>query len=320
MGALLSTTGLPERQRFAFWQDAVCDTFVELDCERLSDRAFSGEIARVEAGSAGFSVVRSQEHRVVRTPARIRRAREEAVLVSLQLSGSAAIVQDGREARLAPGDFALYDSTRPYSLSLLGDFEMLVLQVERQRLMRWLGRTEPLTARALSAATPTGAIASSFLASVAATVGRMERQTAERMSDIALALIATAFGEAANAAAPLGHSRVALLYRAKALIDAEIHDPGLNTSVIAARLGIAPRTLQDLFHAEETTVSDWIWRRRLEKARRDLADPALAGETVTQIALACGFRDMAHFSRRFRREFGRAPREVREASPSPRSP
>ena len=35
---------------------------------------------------------------------------------------------------------------------------------------------------------------------------------------------------------------------------------------------ISPRYLQDLFHAEDTTVSDWIWKRRLEKSRRYLAD------------------------------------------------
>jgi AraC family transcriptional activator of tynA and feaB len=76
---------------------------------------------------------------------------------------------------------------------------------------------------------------------------------------------------------------------------------------------ISPRYLQDLFQAEQTTVSDWIWTRRLEKSRRDLADPLRAGDSIAQIALACGFADFGHFSRRYKEAFGMPPREYRAA-------
>lgn len=81
-------------------------------------------------------------------------------------------------------------------------------------------------------------------------------------------------------------------------------------------MGISPRYLQDLFHSESWTVSEWIWSRRLEKARRDLLDPLLARESITQIALACGFGDLAHFSRRFKAAYAMSPREYR-CLPSP---
>ena len=71
--------------------------------------------------------------------------------------------------------------------------------------------------------------------------------------------------------------------------------------------------LQDLFHAEETTESDWIWKRRLEKSRRYLADPLRAYDSIAQIALACGFADFGHFSRRYKDAFGASPREDRVA-------
>jgi AraC-like DNA-binding protein len=69
--------------------------------------------------------------------------------------------------------------------------------------------------------------------------------------------------------------------------------------------------LQDLFHAEGTTVSEWIWRRRLERSRRDLTDPLHASDSIAQIALACGFADLGHFSRRYKEAFGTSPRDVR---------
>ena len=46
-------------------------------------------------------------------------------------------------------------------------------------------------------------------------------------------------------------------------------------------------------------------------ARRDLCDPALAARTISEIAFGWGFNDAAHFSRAFRARFGAAPRELR---------
>jgi AraC-like DNA-binding protein len=67
------------------------------------------------------------------------------------------------------------------------------------------------------------------------------------------------------------------------------------------------RYLQDLFLQEDTTVCDWIWQRRLERCRRDLADPLLAGKSVGRIAWDCGFSDFSHFSRRFKAAYAITP-------------
>ena len=106
-------------------------------------------------------------------------------------------------------------------------------------------------------------------------------------------------------------ARAALTFRAKALIERKLGDAHLNSDKVAALMGISSRYLQDLFHSEDTTVSESIWLRRLEKARRDLLDPLLARESITQIALASGFCDLAHFSRRFKAAYAMSPREYR---------
>ena len=58
-------------------------------------------------------------------------------------------------------------------------------------------------------------------------------------------------------------------------------------------------------------MSDWIWKRRLDKSRRDLADSLRACDSIAQIALTCGFADFGHFSRRYKEAFGASPREDR---------
>jgi hypothetical protein len=69
--------------------------------------------------------------------------------------------------------------------------------------------------------------------------------------------------------------------------------------------------LHGLFAAEGLTVSAWVRDWRLERCRRDLADPALAGETVASIAYGWGFRNPRHFSRVYRAAFGSAPSDGR---------
>ena len=55
-------------------------------------------------------------------------------------------------------------------------------------------------------------------------------------------------------------------------------------------------------------------QRFLRKLRLRIASRALVytDESLSEIALNCGFADQSHFSREFRRQFGRTPREYRE--------
>jgi hypothetical protein len=113
MKTVLTTADIAERKRFQFWQDAVCDTFVELDCQAGRHERFFGEITTAACDGLHFSTVVSESQTVRRTRSRISHAREEVMLISLQVRGVGVVAQDGREARLEPGDFACYDSTRP---------------------------------------------------------------------------------------------------------------------------------------------------------------------------------------------------------------
>jgi AraC-like DNA-binding protein len=55
-------------------------------------------------------------------------------------------------------------------------------------------------------------------------------------------------------------------------------------------------------------------QRYLRKLRMRMASRALvyARESMADVAIACGFSDQSHFTREFRRHFGRTPREYRE--------
>ena len=105
------------------------------------------EAARaMQLGYAECKLEKARSQLVRRTPALIARASEDHFLVSIQTQGRGVISQDGRHAVLGPGDFALYDSTRPYQLTFDDDFQQYVLKLPGPTLRTALRQTERLTA------------------------------------------------------------------------------------------------------------------------------------------------------------------------------
>jgi AraC-like DNA-binding protein len=102
-----------------------------------------------------------------------------------------------------------------------------------------------------------------------------------------------------------------LLLRIHAFIEQNLGETDLSPGIVAAAHHVSVRHLHRLFEAQDTTVAAWIRRRRLERCRRDLADPAFIAVPVSAVAGRWGMPDSAHFSRLFRRAYGLPPAEYR---------
>ena len=85
----------------------------------------------------------------------------------------------------------------------------------------------------------------------------------------------------------------------------------------AARAGLSRRHFSDLFRAHAgATFLHTLTRLRLDHAARLLRDGA---HSVTGVAFSCGYRDLSHFYRVFRRRFGRPPGQWASAEPTAQS-
>jgi hypothetical protein len=119
MNQLLSTDAVARDQRLAYWTDMICNVYVQLGCDpvRPDDiRPLRGQHPPALAAQprcVGGQVGRAEGHAHERAH---RALGDDYFLVSIQAQGRGVVRQDGRDAVLSAGDFALYDSTRPYEL------------------------------------------------------------------------------------------------------------------------------------------------------------------------------------------------------------
>ncbi|MEM8813082.1 MAG: helix-turn-helix domain-containing protein [Pseudomonadota bacterium] len=302
----------PAGRRLDAWQAMISDTFVSLDCAFGTETAVSGSVTSTEAGDVLLSRVSTVAQTVDRTPCLIRRDDAEVMLVSFQLKGEGVVAQDGRETRLHAGDFALYDSTRPYRLHFDGPFDQLVLHMPRALVRRSLGEAHSLTARSFRSDRASFAAASGCLMGLGSSLGAMVPEGADRVGTAALDLVSAAILDAIGT--PLvdeQRTSAGLKLHAFQVIDRHFDDASLTTPDIARRVGVSTRRLQEIFAEDGMTPMKRLWERRLTEADRLLADTAFANRSITEIGLSCGFADSAQFSRRFRERFAESPRSRR---------
>jgi AraC-like DNA-binding protein len=91
-------------------------------------------------------------------------------------------------------------------------------------------------------------------------------------------------------------------------IDRRLLDPDISAAAMAADHAVSVRTVHRLLSKEGDTFSAVVRRRRLDRAREELAD---GDRAITVIAARWGFADASHFSRSFKDAFGISPREYR---------
>ncbi len=321
MTALLSIDSLPQPRREAAWRDAVCDTFVRLECTPERSAPMHG---RIEAGLLGNLHVA----RVTSSPQRVERTRERAaqddqafVLLSLQYRGRTVVRQGDHEAVLTPGCIAFYDTARPYTLTLPQDFDQIVLHLPRDMVDASVPRGLDHMAQKLSASNPFAQTIIALGPQLLAMTNTARPGMAARTAAAAVELISLALDSLSEqtqtptdiAASPRAPSAVAdaLAWRARELIGHQLDDAALTPTRLASQMHVSLRRLQEIFHNQGTTLSDCIWDARLEFARGLLVAATQRQESVSLIAMRSGFSDVAHFCRRFKQRFGVSPSEYR---------
>jgi AraC-like DNA-binding protein len=124
---------------------------------------------------------------------------------------------------------------------------------------------------------------------------------------LARALASTSLADAAEPA-DLAEAR---RRRVRHFCRKNLGSPHLSVELVARGTCLSRAAIHRLFHDQTHTLMQWVQLERLEACRRELAAVSVQPPTLTEIALANGWKSSAHFSAAFRQRYGQTPRAFR---------
>jgi len=313
---VLDSEELPAAHRYEWWRELLSQSSQPTVVTSVHVDTFKARSRQLSLGPARVSVLSYSPMRVQRTKALIARADPEAYHLTLATRGTRMFSQNGREVVLHAGGMVLNDSSRPFESRPVGEAESIEgirVDIPRPMLSLPVAKVEQLLGAPLSGDVGVGALLARFLIDLAAESGSCRPKDMARlgvvMTDLITVLVAHHV-DAAEAVAPESRGQ-ALMAAILGFIDDHLGDAGLSPAVIAAAHHISVRTLHLLFERQGRTVANVIRHRRLERCRRDLAEPLLAQRPIHAIAARWGFRHPQAFSRAFRTAYGISARDYR---------
>jgi len=309
-----TTSHLPAERRVAGWTEAAADRFVESSFKVANPEAFDASMLVRDMADVSLTRILSAGHdtkRITRSGKQAACAAEEFFLVSLQLEGTCAIEQHGRQAMLRPGEFAIYDTRLPYELMLREDYRQVVMRIPRRTLTARLPHSDALVAMRVDADELPSRMLTQMVHAACATHSPLGPAASSDLADGLLGVLCAGLRSLGDGMSPANgrerqHARVA------EHIARHLADPTLGVASIAQALGLSVSYLHKLYRGQAQTLERSIWSQRLDACERALRDPRSAGRTITDIAYAFGFNDAAHFSRSFQRRFGATPSAYRK--------
>lgn len=311
--SVMSTDAVAPSERAPAWRDWIWKHFGGLESDLYGDTGFDGHLSASHAGDVVLTKLEANRHRVLRSP-RLARAGDTSYLkIVAPWRGSAAVEQQGRQAWVRPGGWAIYDTTGSYEIANPERVEHLIVMLPKEQVAERGLQLAPLMARHVGGASGISRVALETMRSTFQELPAMSDHAARGAGELIIELVRLSLQELAGRESATTQLE-AFRDRIREHIGQHLRDPGLSIERIAQSLNCSKRHLHNAFSAEDDTLAHYILRRRLQACMRELKNPAQAQRTITDIAFSWGFNNGAHFSRVFREHTGLSPSDFRDTA------
>jgi AraC-like DNA-binding protein len=309
MPLAVSTDPIRPSERQAYWTEAICRSFANVDTQPLRHGAISGHFEVVEVGAAKIARFDTSPQSYNRSSRLVSAAGSNEFMFDFQTVGQSVLSQGTKEGLIRPGYGVLYDARRPFEDRLDGPeqrAEVLMVTVPARALLDALPGAEQLCAVPIPAASLT---ARSIMKRFRMAVLQSHSERTLVQPDTVVAYVAALLFQATSRKHALSRSDLF------ALIDIHLRNnlrtPG--PGVLAAEFGISERTFHRVFADCGTSFERYVLCLRAERFRQMLSTRALSNVPIARLALECGFADAAHATRTFKASYGITPRDFRVA-------
>jgi len=310
---MMDTDDVSVRDRIPFWNDWINSLFQGLQSDLYGDTEFDGRLASAHAGDVILTRLESNRHRVMRSRSQVRGSEVGYLKIVAPFYGSAGVEQKGREAWVSPGEWSIYDTTDTYAVNNPSRVEHLIVMVPKAHLAERGLVIDELMARRLGGCGGIARVTLETMRSAWRELPCMTPDAARSTGDVITQCVHLSLLDLAGRATAITQ-RENLRERIKQHVMRHLADPDLSVEQIARALNVSRRHLYNAFADEPDGVAGFVLARRIDACRLAFDDPRLAERSITEVALAFGFSNPAHFSRVFRNQTGVSPSAYRQAT------
>src|SRR3954470_1817539 len=146
----VSTDRIRPAERHAFWTEAICRSFANVETRPIGRTMVSGHFEFVEVGRVKLVRFDSSPQCYSRDAKLVSKVGSDEFMFDFQRRGRSSMVQAGNEGTIEPGYGVLYDARRPFEDRLDGPgqrSELLIATVPAATLLRMFPQAERLCAR-----------------------------------------------------------------------------------------------------------------------------------------------------------------------------
>lgn len=295
-------------RKISAWREAVAP-FWDVQIRKEDTPDFRGRSEVYHLGNAILGFTAASDLRMRRSRGLVARMGVDHIAAKIRMDGHARVAAAGRETAMAPGDVCLLDLSQPLSLEST-DYRAMTVIMPRALFPEDGAQLDAAHGAVLRMDSAFGMLVNDHLMSLGANAPHFsaaEARTAAEVTGILLSMAARTANGTPGPALPVERAPVFLTIRR--YIDAQLGSPDLGVDHLCRRFGISRSGLYRLF-VPLGGVVEYIRRRRLARAYRDLAEAAQRGIRVSEIAYRYGYGSPASFSQAFRAEFGISPVEA----------
>jgi AraC-like DNA-binding protein len=306
----VSTDPIRPAERQAFWTEAICRSFANIETRPIGSTVVSGHFEFVEIGDAKLVRFDSSPQCYTRDARLVSRAGSDEFMFDFQRRGRSAMAQAGNEGTIEPGYGVLYDARRPFEDRLFGPeqrAEVLSATVPAAALLGAVPEAERLCAKPVPLSGTLARVIAGFVhAAITVPSAPAEHGRPDIVAYLSALLRVTAGDRHQLGRSDLFH-----------LIDRYLRTNIGNirsAPALAAEFDISERTFHRVFADRDTTFERHVLQLRVELFKDLLRQASLAEVSIAALAHQCGFADAAHATRTFKDRFGATPRDFRAAS------